>query len=197
MPSMEANIISVFKSATAYQLEVGLNWYSDARGICDDIALAHGISEDTAYGIFAALSPQNGYGANVNLARRFVATGGTMTTGYLALGLGKARDIHGGADVESTLKGKNALKTLNFYRSIRDAGKGADVCVDRHAACIARGTREGTNAVALTTRRYETIATAYQRAARALGYSAQQVQAVTWVVWRQRYWSEGAFDPKA
>lgn len=192
MVSMTANIVAVFKSATAYQLETGLAWYKDARGICEDFAAAHGVSVEVSAGVFAALSPQNSYAANVNLARRFLASQGTLTTGYLGLGLGKARDIYSGAEILPKL---NGLKTMEFYKSIISAGEDG-ICIDRHAYCIAVGERVA-KMPNLTPKRYAAVALAYTRAARALDLTPAEVQAVTWVVWRQRYWSKGAFDPRA
>ncbi len=185
-------ILSVYRSSTEAQIEAGLNWYSDALGISEDIADAWGLSTERVAGIIAALSPQNSYGANLNLARRFVASGGTLDRGYLGLGLGKARDIWNGADVVETL---NAPKTVNFFRSIISGGT-EGVCIDRHAYALAYLTRD--ELPKLTPKRYAFVASAYVRAAeRVQDATPAQVQAVTWVTWRQRYWSEGAFDPRA
>ncbi len=192
MVSMVANIIAVYKSATAEQIETGLSWYSDALGICQDFAQVHGVTVEVAAGVFAALSPQNSYGANINLARRFLASGGTLDSGYLGLGLRKARDIYNGADILPILNGD---KTMHFYRSIISGGEDG-VCIDRHAYCIAVGERV-TTIPTLKGKRYAEIVKAYERAARALGESPARVQAVTWVAWRQRYWAKGAFDPRA
>lgn len=192
---MVRNILRVFRSATPEQLETGMNWYKDARGICEDFATAHGVTPEVAAGVFAALSPQNSYGANVNLARRFLASGGTLDSGYLGMGLAKARAIYEGADIRTTLLGSRGFKTLNFFVSINSAGQDG-VCIDRHAYCIAVNEKVA-NIPSLSEKRYAAIALAYARASRYAGITAAEIQAVTWVVWRQRYWAEGAFDPRA
>lgn len=189
---MVRNILRVYRSATPEQHDIGVNWYADALGIVTDFAQVHGTSVDVSAGVFAALSPQNGYGANVNLARRFMASGGTLTSGYLGMGLTKARAIHAGAEIEPTLSG---LKTINFYRSIVTGGIDG-VTIDRHAYCLAIGERLP-NAPKLSPKRYAEVAEAYTRAAARVGLTPAQIQAVTWVVWRARFWSAGAFDPKA
>jgi len=188
---MVRRILSVYRSATAAQLDAGTNWYSDAHGIASDYALAHNVTTEVAAGIIAALSPMQSYGANLNLARRFLASKGTLDHGYLSLGLGKARDIYNGSDILPTLNGD---KVKNFYQSIVTAGKDG-VTIDRHAYCLAIGERAKN--VNLTPKRYALVASAYVRAAEIAGITPAEIQAVTWVVWRQRYWAVGAFDPRA
>lgn len=194
MATLVENILAVWESATVEQREIGMGWYQDAQGICEDFAKVHGVTPEVAAGVFAALSPQNGYGANIALARRFLASGGTMTTGYLSVGLDKAREIYAGGDIETILKGRVGFKTLNFFASIVSGGQDG-VCIDRHAACLAWGERRKT--VALTERQYQEMVDAYTLAAWTVGITPAEMQAVTWVVWRNRYWSKGAFDPKA
>lgn len=188
------NILAVWESATDEQREAGMNWYRDAQGICLDMAVAHDKPLSVVAGVFAALSPQNGYGANVNLARRFMASEGTMTTGYMRVGLDKARAIYEGGDIETILFGTRGHKTMNFFASIYSGGEDG-VCIDRHAACLAWGERRAT--VSLTDRQYQEMVDAYTLAAWTVGVTPAEMQAVTWVVWRNRYWSKGAFDPKA
>jgi hypothetical protein len=191
------NITRVFRTATADQLANGLAWYLDANTIANALANENNVSVEKCAGIISALSPMMSWGANVNIATRFITAGG-LERGALKTNLAKSRAILAGADILTTL---NGLKVQNFYDCILTNGLGAGVCIDRHAYDIATNTRH-TDATRpkLSPKRYNECADAYRRAAsilsRELGYpvSGAQVQAVTWVAWRSRYWSAGAFD---
>jgi hypothetical protein len=193
------HITKLFRSATPQQVQEGADWYLDAFNIADALATTHSVKIEAVVGVIAALSPLNSWGANVNLATRFIANGG-LSSGYLSAQLAKANAIYNISDVskiESVLSGD---KTINFYRSILTAGR-EGVCVDRHAYSLATNTRfdEGTIPT-LKGRRYAEVVAAYERAAKILSkefgtpLTPAQVQSVTWKLWRLKFWSEGAFD---
>ncbi len=191
-----ANVIAVFRDATPDQLQAGLDWYADARRIAGGFATTYGVTVEVAAGVIAALSPMNGWGANINLAARFLDAGG-LDAGYLKAQLAKARRILAGDDVETVLSG---LKTVNFYKSIVSEGR-EGVCIDRHAYCLAVDNREVSNAIpSLSPKRYAELVDCYVEAAIALSREFDMmlpvavVQSVTWTVWRQRHWAVGAFD---
>lgn len=190
------NITAVFRSADAALIEEGIAWYSDARLIAEAFAAKHHVSLTVSAGVLAALSPLNSWGSNVNIAARMLASGGTLERGYLHANLAKARRIM----AEGTVDALGGLKVNNFYASIISGGA-EGVTIDRHAWCIAHNDRSKSNNIpSLSPKRYAEIAERYERAARILSreydmpLSAAVVQAVTWVVWRRRYWGAGAFD---
>lgn len=190
-------ITTLFRTATPTEVVAGADWYRDAREIATSLATRNGVSVEIAAGVIAALSPLQSWGANVNLAARFLEAGG-LHTGYLSAGLARARKILNGENILHTLRGK---KITNFYLSIITAGQDG-VCIDRHAWSLAVGVRYGVDAEApnLTPKRYGQAVEAYTRAAKILSreydesFSPAQVQAVTWTLWRRRFWAEGAFD---
>jgi len=192
-----AHITRLFRTATPEQVIAGAQWYSDAHEISSTLAAKHGLTTEIVAGIFAALSPLQSYGANVNLLVRFLAAGG-LHTGYLSGGLAKGRAILAGADIESTLNGD---KTVNFYRSIATAGV-EGVCIDRHSWSVSVNTRyTGDSPMpSLSGKRYALAVDVYKRAAsilsRELGetITPAQCQAVTWSLWRAKFWAVGAFD---
>lgn len=195
---MTRHITAVFRSATPDQIAAGADWYADARRIAEAFAAKHGITVDQAAGVIAALSPLNSWGANVSLAARFLD--GAQHSGYLGVGLTKGRDILAGHDIESILKGD---KITNFYRSIVSAGE-RGVCVDRHAFDLAVNVRHNDDTrPSIGKRLYAEVAECYVRAAKILSreygmrITPAQVQSVTWVIWRSRFWSEGAWDKGA
>jgi hypothetical protein len=191
------NITRVFRTATDDQLANGIAWYLDAGIIAESLADAHGVTVEQSAGIIAALSPMMSWGANVNLAARFIGAGG-LDRGALSLSLSKARAILAGDDIVTTLGGN---KTTAFYRCIATLGMTDAVCIDRHAYDVATATRHNdATRPKLSDKRYRECVDAYRRASRILSkelgapVSPAQVQAVTWVVWRARYWADGAFD---
>lgn len=187
------NVTRVYRDASDAQRAHGAVWYVDAFTIADSLAVRHSIPTASAAGIIAALSPLNSWGANLNLAARFIAAGG-MDSGYLSIGLRKANAILAGTDPLDVLKSD---KVRNFYLAIASQGV-EGVCVDRHAWAITVAER-GADAH-LSAKRYAAAAETYRRAARILSreagqsLTAAQVQAATWVAWRSRFWSEGAWD---
>lgn len=190
------NVTAVFRSATAEQVQAGIDWYADARRIAEVLAGQYDVTVNVAAGVIAALSPLNSWGNNVSLAARFLAAGG-LDAGYLKANLAKARAILAGADVLTTLSG---LKVTNFYRSIVSAGADG-ICIDRHAYSLAVNDRSVSNDIpSLSPKRYAEVAETYRRAARILSremgmeLAPAVVQSVTWTVWRSRYWADGAFD---
>jgi hypothetical protein len=188
------HVTAVFRTASAMQLADGIKWYADAHEFAAEIAEIGGVTVDVAAGVIAALSPLNSWGHNQVLARRFMENGG-LTAGYLPAMLAKARAIYAGADILATLNGQ---KITNFYRSILSAGADG-VCIDRHAFSIAHNVRT-VDLPSLSGKRYAAIAETYVKAAAILTRETGQylspavVQAVTWTVWRNRYWAAGAFD---
>jgi hypothetical protein len=192
---MSRRILRVYRSATPAQIENGLNWYPAARDIAGDIAHDARIPLETAAGILAALSPQTSWGQNVDWARE-LAAGSPISRG---LPMSQARGMAILAQDREPLEILGGIKVRAFYACIVTAGATDAVCVDRHAYDIATGLR-GSH-VSLSTKRSEHCARAYQCAAARLrstgespGITAAQLQAVTWVTWRARYWQAGAWD---
>lgn len=199
MVNITRNITTLYRKATAEQVAMGLSWYEEAHNLAQSLAEQHGVTLEVAAGVIAALSPINSWGVNKALAAKFLEAGG-MDEGYLATGLRKARAIMEGADPEITLMGVRGQKTAAFYAGIVSCGNTDRVCVDRHAFDLAVNHKH-TDATRpnLAGKRYAEVAEKYRRAAEILSkevgpISAAQVQAVTWVAWRQKHWSVGAFD---
>lgn len=194
---MTRNINRVFRSASAEQIAAGADWYVDANLVAKNFAAAHNLTVEQTAGIIAALSPLNSWGNNINLAARLIDAGG-LTAGYLSNGLNKANAILAGEDPETLL---TSNKVGAFYAAIVTAGKTNKVTVDRHAHDIAVGERYSDDSrPSIGNKLYREIEAAYIRSAKILSketgidLSAVQVQAITWITWRRRFWSDGAFD---
>ena len=88
-------------------------------------------------------------------------------------------------------------KVRAFYSAILTSGFTDQVVIDRHAYDLAEDTR-GSH-LSLTDKRSRVTAENYRNAAKRLQRSgtmitACQLQATTWLTWRSRYWSDGAWD---
>lgn len=194
MYAQTRRILAVYRAASPECVERGLDWYRLAYAEAQYIAAASGVRVDQAAAIIAALSPQVSWGYNLEWALR-VAQGDYRPGGFSA-NLGKARAIReSDSDPLDILSGP---KVRAFYACILNAGHTADVVIDRHAYDLAEGTR-GAH-VSLTPRRILATQESYQRAAQRLAdtgeatLTACQLQAITWLAWRARYWAIGAWD---
>ena len=174
--TMTRNILKTYRQATDAQRHEGMTWYDEAH----NLAASLDSDVDRAAGIIAALSPQMSWNRNAALAVRLYADG-ALDGGALSLSIANAARILAGEDWRDVL-GKNALKTRNFAECISDPSSAQAVCVDRHAIAVAleRGGKLST-----TPGQYARISDAYRRAAKRAGISPAQMQAVTWVVWRE------------
>lgn len=178
---------AVYRSAEPHQLEAGALWYPSAHELAHQQANEHHVTIEVAAGVIAALSPRLGWGANLRLAERMLASGGTLDRGALGRSLGQARAVMECGHPLDVLSGP---KVRAFYDAILTAGESNLAVIDRHAWDMLVGQRL---APSPTIRQYREASEKMQRAGRILGASTSQVQAVTWVAWRSRYWSDSAF----
>lgn len=188
LPSVD-NVLGVFNNSTAENLRTGLSWYLDAHNFCkiidpENVARAAGIT--------AALSPLNGWENNKNKAAQLYRQGGIVCVtedGGNGIGLGnnvsKAQAIYFGAAPLDVLKGD---KVRAFYESILDPYSHKTLpVIDRHAFDIAVGKKTDDKARTILSRKgiYQKFADAYSEAAKIAGIGSAQMQAVTWVAWRE------------
>lgn len=194
------NITRVFRSADAYQIDSAAQWYSDAYETASAFAAKHSLSVETCAAVIAVLSPMNSWGNNINLAARILSQGGHATGGGLPANVAKANRLILGESPESVVGGQ---KVTNFYRSI--VTRGAEgLTVDRHAYDIAVNVRNSdATRPGISKGLYGQITGMYERAAKILSkeygqtFTPGQIQSVTWMVHRAKYWAAGAWDGHA
>lgn len=186
-----AHILAVYERAADDVRRAGMAWYHEAHALALELQDAIGDYQQPprrGAGILAALSPQCPWPRNQALARLAIANG--QASGTLGFAVRQANAILAGADPLDILKGP---KVRSFFHCILDPFGGTDVCIDRHAAMIARAGRELPVEWALDTfGNYERAQDAYRTAALAAHIRACDLQAVTWVQWR----IERQIDPK-
>lgn len=171
-----SNILSVYRRASAEQVQRGKSWYQTAH----DIAIA--ISGDVVKGagVIAAMSAQTEWNDNVNRAKRSFENG--VATKHTKSVLEKAERIMRGEDPATVLPMEK--KTGHFYRCIVDPTTEDAVVIDRHAYDVMVGERHGNASRGLgSKKRYALVANAYRAAARQLSVTPATLQAITWVTW--------------
>lgn len=186
-----ANILAVYGMATAEDLREGLAWYQTAHNWCVVTAgpsRPHLIRRNA--GIVAALSPLNGWGNNKRKAAEVISKRGRIVVEKgmpNGIGLGKnvekAIAIYNGGDPLDILGGD---KVRAFYQTILDPQGDIDPVIDRHAFDIAVGERTDEKRRGILSRKgvYAEFANAYREAAKIAGIGSAQMQAVTWIAWR-------------
>jgi len=194
LSSMARNILSVFYAASEVERRGGLVWYMEARSIAFGFSERYGVTLSQAAGLIALLSPQKHWGRNVEEAERVLdmykrtgsAEDAAQTPGLFCRGVQREK-------IQRLLEGADPLALLTtpkvraFYLLVYTGGDADAVCVDGHATNIAQhGLRRVgiESAKKLTPKQYDAIAEAYREGAAQVGITAAQMQAVTWVVYR-------------
>lgn len=178
-----ANIQHWFASADDFEYAEGTRWYYDAYEFCRQMSEQLNLRLETAAAIVAVLSPGTNWQRNQKDAKA-VARGipGYRCTTY-RVNVEKATRLLFGEPVENVLGGK---KVKAFYECMKDpwAHNGA-VCIDRHAVRLATGWDLDTCYKYLgRVGVYEKIAECYRVVANHYGLKPWQVQAVTWIAFR-------------
>lgn len=174
-----SHVLAELSRADANQHAAGMDWYADAHSLALTLN-SRNVAEASA--VIAALSPQLSWDRNVVLAKR--AYDGTLDGGCLPASIVKAHRILAG---ETPLDVLGGLKVRSFYANIVDPTDSITVTVDRHAVDVAVARRLGKASPGLTPKRYAAWSAAYREAALDKGMLPQQMQAITWTSWRERW----------
>lgn len=175
------NIIDIYDLASPGQLEAGQTWYDTALDQCHELAIIHGLDVETVVGVVAALSPRTQWSVNIRFAHEVILGN---YKGKLSANVEKAVRIIEGVDV---LAGP---KVTNFKRNI--LGDKLSVTVDTWAYRISRDTSETKT---INEKLYAEVAEDYIEAARLIGISPRELQAITWVTYRDLVSSKGKKRP--
>lgn len=178
-----SNVLAVYNGASANAIREGLSWYLDAHNVSRTLAAAYGKTVEQVAGIIAALSPMNGWENNKRKAEQLLMQGNGEGCG-LYRNVEKAMRIYNGEMPLDVLGGD---KVRAFYATILDPTGDIDPVIDRHAFDIAVGERTDEKRRGILSRKgvYHTFANVYRDAAKIAGIGAAQMQAITWVAWRE------------
>jgi len=188
-------ILAVFFQASASERHEGLTWYGRAQQVARYIADQYLDGRfDIAAGVIAALSPNNRWERNVKdaeaLVKAFSCDDDCNALKVSTFGKNKEKALR-------ILKGEapldilGGLKVRAFYECI--IGENS-VCVDGHAYSIWLGYRVPTTKTpSISEKLYDQIAGDYRLATEQINlitgefYLPSQVQAITWIVWRNLF----------
>ena len=178
-----SNVLSVYNNASADNIREGLSWYLDANNFARTLGEIHDVRISTAAGVLAALSPRLEWGTNKRQAAKVFATGTADGCG-LKGNCRKADRILAGEDPLDVLGGN---KVRAFYSTILDPHGYSWPVIDRHAFDIAVGEITDDKRRGALGRKgvYAEFADIYIDAAKVAGVSSSQMQAITWVAWRE------------
>lgn len=174
-PTVE-NVIHSYLRATDAIVEDGMTWYPRARDFC--LTLDENLHR--AAGIVAVISANTGWNANMTLARK--AYMGDTAVGFMDK-VRKVERIFAGEAPDNVVNGQ---KVTSFFNCIINPDANMPAVIDRHAYDIAVNTYHGAAKRDLGKKRYLLFQGVYADAASLAGITIPQMQAITWVEWRDR-----------
>ncbi len=205
--SWRARIRRALRDATPEQRYAGITWYGRAHAQVKDAAERHGVPLRAMAGAVAAISPGLSWERNVFYAEKLAeyaagkgqrAFGGgikrpTVPT-YSHANVEKALACLRGAEPSEYVTGP---KVSAFYALLVDPADADACCIDGHAIMLVRDTRQQLRSSAGNAARPEQarIQDAYRAEARRCGLLPNQVQAICWLVQKDRA-TESADDSK-
>ena len=136
--TLRANIWRGILSASDQEIRDGMDFYPGAHGLCRMFARIFSVSVPCVAGIYAALSPMNGWDTNVANVLSVLRHGHDFASSVNTSHMNhmKALAILHGADPAQCL---GQSKVLAFYRGIADPTDLTPIPVDRHLICLAIG----------------------------------------------------------
>ncbi len=177
METMTANVLETWGMATDSQIAAGREWYPMARNLA--LIIGRGDIRMGA-GIIAALSPQKSWTINQRLAWQTMSG---VVSGQVGDAVRKAERIMQGEDPAFVLP--SGKKTWHFFHNIAEPENAKFVTIDRHAYRVASFGCDNRSAK-ITPKIYTEMVLAYQAAADILHEVPSTVQAVTWLVAKER-----------
>lgn len=181
------NILDVYDAASPADRSSGMYWYNEANALAWE--LDH-VNPARAAAVISALSPRLRWDKNAAYARLAYDLKGYSideVASYIpALGNSRTKALRMvNGEHWSDVLGKG-LKTNAFFDNILNPYTSTKVTIDKHAFDIVNGTRTGYSTV-ITDKNYRIAADLYATAANIVGIAPLQLQAITWVTWRNMH----------
>ena len=188
----QKHIQALLDLATAGEKVEGLSWYQRANQAAIELADRYEITEHTAAGVIAALSPRNNWDRNLidaeNIIAAYVSGGAEAAAEVKCCTFGKNKKkaieiLVWSAEFLAVCEILAGPKVTEFFRCI--VGE-TDVCIDGHAYSIWFGERvtlANVPKIGVNLRRQ--IKKDYLAVAKKNNLTGAQVQAITWVAHRR------------
>ena len=194
-----ARLLDLYGLATDQEILSGSSWYFHARDYASSLAARYDTDLATAAAVISALSPGCNWEQNLIDAAAVFDQGDQAIVSTYSRNKQKAVDLAAGLLApDQAFKAKTGYKTLNFWKNIVSPEVAGPVTLDRHGSRAALGTDLAPGQAIKwikTPKKYETVQSAYQAAARAAGLAPHQFQAVIWLVFRRLYGRTYNYDP--
>lgn len=186
------NVLRFYALAQLSEVTEGLNWYNEAHRYSRDLASRFNLSVSQVAGIIAAFSPQTGWQENKRFALTFLINPNTRIKSFTqTLKATNILKLKSEADIYHALSVNDAAwKTKAFFLNILNPDIVTDVTIDRHAIACCIQKPEKVEALSeqygkLTKKQYDFFQAVYVEAAKQLDILPQQLQAITWTVYRR------------
>lgn len=193
------NILDLYNQANMDEVSSGRDWYKQASEIARLMAVKYNLTLCQSAGIISALSPGTNWNQNIidanNLCSLLSAGKDIRAITVTTYGHNKekAYTIYCSPELSEDAiyklllgASKSVNKTSSFYLNILHPDKDKAITIDRHAYRINLGIEE-LPGIALTEKRYTIMAQAYKLASKDIEYSAIELQAITWLVFRRMF----------
>lgn len=170
-----ANILSVYSRATDANKVEGSLWYPSALQVATDYASAYGVSVECAVTVIAHMSPRLHWSRNI--AGAAIVLSGQDAKGFMGMSVKNAKKAIASNDPLSTLNGN---KVKAFAANI--LGDENAVTIDVWSLRVIFGDQEFNDKI--TTKLYDAYAHSFRLAAKRIGISPRDLQAICWTVAR-------------
>jgi hypothetical protein len=179
------NILQCYQESSDVEKREGNTWYQQANEWCQQKAKKYNVKIETVVGIVAALSPACGVEQNLIDANNILKSNNPSEVIVTSYGQNKAKAI-------KIKEGQNPLDVLGgrkvkaFYDNMLNPESSNLCCVDRHALCIALGRplTESERNEWNQERKHEIVENSFITVATAIGIKPHQLQAATWISYR-------------
>lgn len=184
------NILATLKKATKQEIDYWSNWYQYAHGHVRQLAERYEIPLEVSAAVCAVLSPNLGWKANLMAAKRvlenWVHEGEPdyviQKPPAYKTNVNKAMKILKTGDV-SVVKGPKV--TVFYYSLLHPDRVERELVLDGHAINVWRGIKTPLKNMRQPSKvEREAIIHDYRKVADIVGLTPQQVQAVTWFIWK-------------
>ncbi|WZE63534.1 hypothetical protein PANI_CDS0014 [Maribacter phage Panino] len=158
------------------------NWYLKANDFAKTLSQRYDVQLSKVCGVIAALSPLKKWSENKRIAESFLLNGNAYHTKTMK---DKAKSILKSDGGTSTIVDiLNGDKITSFFLNILEPNNGNVVTIDRHALDICLGVYQGNVERRMTSNQYLFFVKCYLIAANERNLTPSEIQAVTWVKWR-------------
>ena len=166
------------------------DWYVQANSFCAEIAQMYHLKLETTVGMLAALSPLKNWEQNKLILKHYLETGEVKHTKVFT---NKVVLIHKQAqtvdEITSILRGQ---KIISFFLNILYPTTSEQVTIDRHAASIVFNQKLTGEDSHFSIKQYISMQQAYIVAAKKVDLPALQLQAITWDIWKSKFYQKKA-----